>query len=169
MKIILMVVLKILFLKILFIYFLERMEGREKQRERKINVWLPLVHPLLGTWPATQACALNGNQTGDPLVHRLVLNPLSHTSQGYLFIFREGGGKKRGRETDLRKRDGLPLVCTLTWDSTRNPDNCPDLELNQQPFALRAMPNHLSHTRANPHFSDGKLRHRKASCPGYSW
>ena len=38
--------------------------------------------PLLGTWPATQACALNGNRTGDPLVCRPALNPLSHTSQG---------------------------------------------------------------------------------------
>ena len=38
--------------------------------------------PLLGTWPATQACALTGNRTGDPLVHRSVFNPLSHTSQG---------------------------------------------------------------------------------------
>ena len=54
----------------------------EKERERIIHVWLPLTHPLLGTWPATQACALTGNQSGDPLVHRLALNPLSHTSQG---------------------------------------------------------------------------------------
>ena len=38
--------------------------------------------PALGTWPATQACALTGNQTGDPLVRRLVLNPLSHPNQG---------------------------------------------------------------------------------------
>ena len=38
--------------------------------------------PLLGTWPATQACALTGTLTSDPLVHRLVFNPLSHTSQG---------------------------------------------------------------------------------------
>ena len=37
------------FLKILFIYlFLEGGEGREKERERNINVWLPLAHPLLG-------------------------------------------------------------------------------------------------------------------------
>ena len=49
-------------LKIVFIYFW-RGEGREKERER--NVWLPLERPLLGTWPATQACALTGNQTGD--------------------------------------------------------------------------------------------------------
>ena len=37
---------------------------------RNINVWLPLVSPPLGTWPAAQACALTGNRTRDPLVHR---------------------------------------------------------------------------------------------------
>ena len=26
------------------------------------------MRPLLGTWPATQACALTGNRTGDTLV-----------------------------------------------------------------------------------------------------
>ena len=62
--------------------FLDRGEGREKERERNISVWLPLVLPLLGTWPASQACALTGNPTGDPLVRRLALNPLSRTSQG---------------------------------------------------------------------------------------
>ena len=39
---------------------------------------------LLGTWPATQVCALTGNQTSNSLVCRLVFNPLSHTSQGHL-------------------------------------------------------------------------------------
>ena len=48
------------FLKILFILFLDRREGREKERDRHINVWVPLASPLLGTWPATQACALTG-------------------------------------------------------------------------------------------------------------
>ena len=67
---------------IFLIYFLERREGEDK-RERNTNVWLPLTCPQLGTWPATQACALNVNPTGDPLVHRPVLSPLSHTSQGY--------------------------------------------------------------------------------------
>ena len=47
-----------------------------------MNVGLPLARPLLGTWSATQACALTGNQTGGPLIHRPALNPLSHTSQG---------------------------------------------------------------------------------------
>ena len=62
--------------------FILRGEEREKDRERNINVWLPLVHPLLGTWPTTQAHALTGNRTRDPLLHSLQLNPLSHTSQG---------------------------------------------------------------------------------------
>ena len=56
------------------------MRGNEGEREG-VNVWLPLERPLLGTWPATQACALIGNGTGEPLVHRLAFNPLSHTSQ----------------------------------------------------------------------------------------
>ena len=69
-----------------FIYlFLERRRNK-KERVRNISVWLPLVCPQLGTWPTTQACALTGNQTCDPLVHSLVLNPLSHTSQGWFFI-----------------------------------------------------------------------------------
>ena len=43
-----------------FVYlFLEK--GREKERARSINVWLPLECLQLGTWPTTQACALTGN------------------------------------------------------------------------------------------------------------
>ena len=39
-----------LFFKKDFIYlFLERGERREEERERNISVWLPLIHPLLGT------------------------------------------------------------------------------------------------------------------------
>ena len=44
-----------------FIYlFSETGERREKERERNIHVWLPLVHPLLGALPTTQAGALTG-------------------------------------------------------------------------------------------------------------
>ena len=69
------------FLKKDFIYlFLDRRKGRVKEKERNISVWLPLMCPSLGTFPATKACALTGNQTGDPLVHRPALNTLSHTS-----------------------------------------------------------------------------------------
>ena len=62
--------------------FVERGDGREKERERNISVWLPLIRPLLETGTAMQACALTVNRTHDSLVHRPALNPLSHTSQG---------------------------------------------------------------------------------------
>ena len=71
------------FLKILFIYlFIFGKRGKEGERERNINVWLPLACPRLGTWPVTQACALTGSRTGDLLLHRPTPNPLSHTGQG---------------------------------------------------------------------------------------
>ena len=73
----------LLFLKILFTF---GVGGREKQKERNINVWLPLAHPLLWTWLATQPCALTGNWRRDSLFHWLALNPLSHTSQGYWIL-----------------------------------------------------------------------------------
>ena len=41
----------------------------------------PLSHQLR-TGPATQACALTGNETSNPLVGRPALNPISHASQG---------------------------------------------------------------------------------------
>ena len=49
------------FLKDFSYLFLDRGEGREKERERNMNVWLPLVHPLLGTWFTTQSYALTEN------------------------------------------------------------------------------------------------------------
>ena len=64
------------------------MEGeKEGKREGNLNVSLPLVCPLLGAWPITQASALTGNGTGDPLVCRLALNTLNHTSQGIKGLF----------------------------------------------------------------------------------
>ena len=72
----------LLYFKIFIYSFLREGEGKEKERERNIPVWLPLMRPLLGTCPTTQACALTGNGTGDPLVCRPALNPLSYTSLG---------------------------------------------------------------------------------------
>ena len=68
-----------------FYLFTCREDGRgEKEREKTINV--KEIHlsvashkPQLGTWPATQGSALTGNRTGDLLVHRVALSPLSHT------------------------------------------------------------------------------------------
>ena len=72
-----------------FIYlFLERGERKEKE-ERNINVWLPLVRPLLGTQPATQARTPTGNQTSNPPTCRPALNPLSHSSQGSIHLSRQ--------------------------------------------------------------------------------
>ena len=68
-----------------FIYlFLERWDGREKERERNNSVWLLLTYPELRTWPVTQACSLAGNQTSYTLVHRLAFNTLSHSSLGIM-------------------------------------------------------------------------------------
>ena len=59
--------LKALFFKDFIHLLLERGEGSEKETERNINVWLHVVRPLLGTWPATQACALTGASNRQPL------------------------------------------------------------------------------------------------------
>ena len=71
-----------LFLKSLFTFFFFTEGKGGSKREINNNVWLLSMHPLLGSWPATQACALTGSQTSDPLVYRPAHNPLSHTSQG---------------------------------------------------------------------------------------
>ena len=70
------------FFKILFIYF--RQECKEERNREKHQYVAASRAPPTGdlTWPATQACALTGKGTGDPLVLRPALNPLSHTSQG---------------------------------------------------------------------------------------
>ena len=65
----------------MYLFFRQRRRKGEKTGGN-INVWLPLACPPPGTWPATQACALTGNQTSVLLVRRPALSPLSHTSQG---------------------------------------------------------------------------------------
>ena len=75
--------LSVLFFKdfiYLFIYFREREREGEREGEKHQCVVASRATPCR-TWPATQARALTGNQTGDPLVRRLALNPLSHTRQ----------------------------------------------------------------------------------------
>ena len=78
------------FLKILFYLFLERGEGRDKDRERSIDVrekhqWVASTGDWIcnpGRCPHQWHFALQReNQTCDPLVRRPALNPLSHTSQ----------------------------------------------------------------------------------------
>ena len=82
--------------------FIFRERGREGEREGErrhcvvafhIVVAARLEHPLLGTWPTTQACALTRNPTNNPLVCRLALSPLSDTSQGWasFILFAKSG------------------------------------------------------------------------------
>ena len=75
-----------LFLKEFIYLILEREGGKEKDREKhqcagehqSVASCTPQPQP----WPATQACALTGNQTSDLLVCRTMPSPLSHPSQG---------------------------------------------------------------------------------------
>ena len=78
------------------IYF--RQKGREEEREGEkhqcvVASWAPAIGDL--TWPSTQLCALTGNWTDDPWVRRLMLNPLSHTSQGIIHILKKRKFKLR--------------------------------------------------------------------------
>ena len=57
------------------------MEGEKHRCERE--TWLVASRTLpIGGQPATQACALPGNQTSDLSVLRPVLSSLSHSTQG---------------------------------------------------------------------------------------
>ena len=49
-------------------------------------MWLPLMRSPLGDLACNPGIELTGNQTGNLLVLRLAFNPLSHTSQGIIFI-----------------------------------------------------------------------------------
>ena len=70
--------------------FRERRKKGEREEEkhpcgRDTSIGCLSHTPNLGTWPTSQAHALTGNRTDDPLVHRPALSPLSHTSQAELY------------------------------------------------------------------------------------
>ena len=48
---------------------------------------MPLTHPLLGTWPTAQACALTRNETGNFLIHRPGLKSTESQQPGQLTFF----------------------------------------------------------------------------------
>ena len=74
---------KNIYIYIYIIYlFLER--GREGEREgEKHQCVVASCVPPTGDLARNPACALTGDWTSDPLVCKLALNPLSHTSQGW--------------------------------------------------------------------------------------
>ena len=94
-----------LFQKIHFIYLLlDRREGRKKVKERNIH--------QLFLRPATQACALTGNQTRDLSDCRTIPKPLSHISQGL---------EKKEADLDVQlssgNRRGFSVSKTLPWEA----------------------------------------------------
>ena len=83
-------ILGFFFLRFYLFIFRERgrrERGREASMRKRYIDQLPLALAQVGTWSATQACALTGNRTGNPLVFRRALNPLSHTSQAGFLSF----------------------------------------------------------------------------------
>ena len=89
-------------------------------------MWLPVMHRLLGSWPTTQACALTGNRTGDPLVCRALLNPLSYSSQAKPtnFIDTENStvitrGEGGWRQIEAAKGGQLVMEGDVTWGGER--------------------------------------------------
>ena len=68
--------------------FIFRERGKEGEREGEKHQRVVASHaPPTADLASNQACALTGYQTGDPLVPRLALNPLSYTSQGSMTHF----------------------------------------------------------------------------------
>ena len=49
--------------KIFYLFIFREEKGGRKRRREKSMCGLPFACPLLGAWPATQACALTGNWT----------------------------------------------------------------------------------------------------------
>ena len=76
----------ILFFQYFIYLLLERVEGREKERERNINVWFPLTNPTGDLVHISGVCP-DWESNQDPLVCWPALNPLSHTSQSSIIIF----------------------------------------------------------------------------------
>ena len=69
-----------------------RKRGRQTSTYERYIDQLPLTCPQLGTWPATQACAMTRNPTGVLSVCKPAHKPLSNTSQGCNAIFKASVG-----------------------------------------------------------------------------
>ena len=66
-----------------FYLFLVRERGRERETEGEKHQCVVASHaPPTGDPVCNPGCALMGNGIADPLLRNLVLNPLSHASQG---------------------------------------------------------------------------------------
>ena len=75
-------------LKIFYLFVFRQREGKKKERERNINVWLPLQCPLLETCPTTQECALTGNRTNDPFGSQAGAQSTGPYQSGLIYILK---------------------------------------------------------------------------------
>ena len=73
------------FFKRFYLFIFREGKGGRKRRRETSMCGYP-SHALTGDLPASRACALSGNRTGDLFIRRPALNPLSHTSQGISFF-----------------------------------------------------------------------------------
>ena len=69
-----------------FYLFIFRQRGKEGQRQRNMNVWLPLESPI-GDLAHNPHMCLDWELNHDHLVHRLALNLIRQSSQSYIQIF----------------------------------------------------------------------------------
>ena len=78
------------FLKRYYLFIFREGEGREKERERNIDVQETSVAshtPPTGNLAHNPGMSPTGNRTGNLSIRRMALNLLSHTSQGHQFIY----------------------------------------------------------------------------------
>ena len=129
--------------------FVERGEGREKERKRNISVWLCLVCPCQGPGSQPRHVPWLGIEPVTLWFTGLCsINSLSHTSQtgGFIFyfiffkilfiyLFLERG-EERENERDRNICVWLALTNSAPGDLAHNPGMCPDWESNQWPFLV---------------------------------
>ena len=112
-----------------FIYlFVEMGEGREKERERNINVWLPLKRRLLGTCPVTQAWE-SKQQLFDS---QAITQPTEPRQPGfYNFLMLDTSWSQEGRcgfrhWVYLQSREGVqvatPTYLPFIWEAKTFPE-----------------------------------------------
>ena len=132
--------------KILFMF-------REGERDRNINVWLPLTHSLLGTQPTTQACAPDREYNQRPFGLQAGTKSTESHQLGLFSLLLER--EKEGENKRERTMDARETVFHTDWrgDLTRpdqranaQPRYVPFQKSNPQLFSYRMTPQPLSHT-----------------------
>ena len=106
-------------------FFAERGKGGEKEWERNVDLCTSRTPPTRDL-PATQAWALSNNHTGNLLIPKPAHSPLSHTSQGELYILKvkEGNMSNEDPEGTIRKTKEIPEERNITEAKKR--DCCRD-------------------------------------------